>query len=235
MAYWVSVLAGACTLVGALLVLTLGEPRRHTLAAVLGLAAGIMVGVTVLDLLPAALEFSRSEIVFLGILFGILVLALLDNTLAALVNPSRPGLFKTGLLVALGIGLHDLPEGMALAAGFTEATKIGLFLALAIGLHNIPEGMATALPLRAAGVSSRSITLAVAALSLATPLGTLIGFGLVQVTDLALGLLSASAAGAMLYISLFELTPRSFLLGWRPAVAGIATGVALIWCARLLF
>lgn len=72
MAYWISALAGACTLLGAILVLTLGEPRRPTLAAVLGLAAGIMVGVTVLDLIPAALKLGRFETVFLGVLFGIL-------------------------------------------------------------------------------------------------------------------------------------------------------------------
>ena len=235
MAYWISALAGACTLLGALLVLTLGEPRRPTLAAVLGLAAGIMVGVTVLDLIPAALKLGRSETVFLGVLFGILVLALLDNTLAAVVGPSRSGFFKTGLLVGLGIGLHDLPEGMALSAGFTGATNLGLFLALAIGLHNIPEGMATAVLSRAAGVSPRFIILAVTALSLVTPLGTLIGFGLVQVSALALGLLSASAAGAMLYISLFELTPRAFSLDWKPALTGTAGGAALVWCAGLLF
>ncbi|MEW6541663.1 MAG: ZIP family metal transporter [Bacillota bacterium] len=235
MAYWASTLAGACTLLGALLVLALGEPRRPTLAAVLGLAGGIMVGVTVLDLIPAALKLGRPETVFLGILLGILSLALLDNALSSLVGPSRSGFLKTGLLVGLGIGLHDLPEGMALAAGFTGTTNLGLFLALTIGLHNIPEGMATAVPLRAAGVSRRLIIPAVAALSLVTPLGTFIGFGLVQVSALALGLLMAFAAGAMLYISLFELTPRAVSLGFKPALAGAAAGAALVWWAGLLF
>lgn len=233
MAYMVSALAGGCTLLGALMVLALGVPRRYTLAAVLGLAAGIMVGVTAGDLLPTALKAGRFELVFVGLLSGILIIALLDKGLGTLVDPSGSRLLKTGLLVALGIALHDLPEGMAIAAGFAGTAGLGLFLALAIGLHNIPEGMATAAPLRAAGVSPLKIIVAATVLSLVTPLGTALGFGLIQITDLSLCLLSALAAGAMLYISLFELIPRSMILGLRPAAAGILTGLLLVWLAQL--
>lgn len=235
MAYTVSLLAGICTLIGALVVLLLGIPRRRTLAAVLGLAAGIMVGVTVTDLVPAALGFGRPGLVFVGTAAGILVIALLDKGLSVFVEPSRPGLFKTGLLVALGIALHDLPEGMAIAAGFAGPAGLGPFLALAIGLHNIPEGMATAAPLRAAGVSPFKIILLTTALSLVTPLGTMAGVGLLQTTALSLCLLSALAAGAMFYIALVELLPRSLSLGARSAAAGILAGLLLVWLAQSLF
>lgn len=235
MAYALSTLAGACTLLGALIVLALGTPHRHILAAVLGLAAGIMAGVTAGDLLPTALESGRPDLVFVGLLAGVLVIALLDNTLGALVAPSKSGLFKTGMLVATGIALHDLPEGMAIAGGFADTAGLGIFMALAIGLHNIPEGMATAAPLRAAGLSPLKIIFLTTSLSLVTPLGTLIGFGLVESTGFPFCLLSAFAAGAMLYISLFELVPRSLIMGPRPALVGILTGLLLVPVARLAF
>jgi ZIP family zinc transporter len=235
MAYTVSTLAGICTLLGAVMVLALGVPRPPSLAAVLGLAAGIMVGVTLGDLLPAAMNFGRLELVLTGLLCGILALALLDKGLKVLIDPSRPGFFKTGVLVALGIALHDLPEGMAIAAGFASTAGLGLVMALAIGLHNIPEGMATAAPLRAAGVAPLKILFLATVLSLITPLGTLAGFGLIETTDLSLCILSALAAGAMLYISLVELIPRSLTLCTRPAAAGMAAGMVLVWCAQLFF
>ena len=53
---------------------------------------------------------------------------------------------KTGLLVAIGISIHNVPEGMAVGAGYVHLPEFGVFIALAIALHNIPEGIATALP-----------------------------------------------------------------------------------------
>jgi ZIP family zinc transporter len=235
MACAISLLAGVCTLLGALIVLALGVPQRHTLAVMLGLAAGIMVGVTVNDLLPAALSSGQPKPVLIGLLAGILVLALLDKGLGTLINPSQPGLYKTGLVVALGIALHDLPEGMALAAGFADTAGTGPVLALAIGLHNVPEGMATAAPLRAAGLSPSKIIFLAATLSLITPLGTLIGFGLIQNTELSLSLFSAFAAGAMLYVSLVELVPRSLAQDPQFGVIGILAGLVLASSAQLLF
>lgn len=61
-------------------------------------------------------------------------------------------LVNTGLLLAVGITLHNLPEGIAVGAGYLHNPQFGLFIASAILLHNIPEGIATALPLCRGGV-----------------------------------------------------------------------------------
>ncbi len=58
-----------------------------------------------------------------------------------------------GYLIAIGIALHDLPEGIAIAVGYAAQENLGLIIALAIGLHNIPEGMATAAPLLMGGLT----------------------------------------------------------------------------------
>jgi ZIP family zinc transporter len=53
---------------------------------------------------------------------------------------------KSGILIAIGITIHNIPEGIAVGAGYMHEPAFGIFIALAILLHNIPEGIATALP-----------------------------------------------------------------------------------------
>ena len=56
-----------------------------------------------------------------------------------------PRLLKSGILIAIGITIHNFPEGVAVGAGYMQSPQFGLFIAIAIMLHNIPEGIATAL------------------------------------------------------------------------------------------
>ncbi len=66
-------------------------------------------------------------------------------------------LMRTGFLIFLGIALHNLPEGLAIGAGFESSPEAGIYIAMAIGLHNIPEGLAIAGPLKSAGASNLKI------------------------------------------------------------------------------
>ena len=112
-----------------------------------------------------------------------------------------------GYLIAIGIALHDLPEGFAIAAGYAVPGQLGLAIALAIGLHNLPEGMAVAVPLNMAGVSKWSIMGITVLVSLFTPLGTLIGLFLISFSQDFIALLLAMAGGAMFYLVVDELLP----------------------------
>ncbi|MBN2386197.1 MAG: ZIP family metal transporter [Anaerolineales bacterium] len=67
-------------------------------------------------------------------------------------GPIDRSLLKTGVLIAVGITIHNMPEGVAVGAGYAHQPQFGYFIALAIALHNIPEGIATALPLCKGGV-----------------------------------------------------------------------------------
>lgn len=49
-------------------------------------------------------------------------------------------LLKTGIIVSIGLAIHNFPEGLAIGSGFEASMKLGLSLALAICLHDIPEG-----------------------------------------------------------------------------------------------
>ena len=134
-------------------------------------------------------------------------------------------LVRTSLLLAIGIALHNLPEGIAVGAGYMHSPRFGLFIALAIMLHNIPEGIATALPLCKAGVC-REDALRVAFLSgLAEPIGALLAsLFLVHFQALVPGAL-AFAGGVMVFITLDELIPAAREHGHQHFVAsGIILG-----------
>jgi len=62
-------------------------------------------------------------------------------------NDRKAKMLRRGTLIALGMTLHNLPEGLAVAAGYGYLHRLGLIIAIATMLHNIPEGDATAIPL----------------------------------------------------------------------------------------
>jgi ZIP family zinc transporter len=139
-------------------------------------------------------------------------------------------LVNTGLLLAVGITLHNLPEGIAVGAGYMHNPKFGLFIALAILLHNIPEGIATALPLCKGGVC-RWDAFRVAFLSgFAEPLGALLAsIFLVSFQSLIPGAL-AFAGGVMVFITLDELIPTAREYGHEHYVAlGIILGSIFVF------
>ncbi|HPH98541.1 MAG TPA: ZIP family metal transporter [Anaerolineaceae bacterium] len=147
-----------------------------------------------------------------------------------------PKLVNTGLLLAVGITLHNLPEGIAVGAGYLHQPQFGLFIAAAILLHNIPEGMATALPLCKGGVS-RMNALKVAFLSgFAEPLGALLASSLlVSFQNLVPGAL-AFAGGVMVFITLDELIPTAREYGHQHYTAiGIILGSMFVFALSGFF
>ncbi len=218
--------AGLGTCLGASAVVLFGRINGRTLSLLLGFASGIMVAVVVMDLLPASLRHGGPVTCLTGFAGGFLVVRLIDWALHLLIpggNTHRLYL-RMGYLIALGIALHDLPEGIAIAAGYSASPVLGPALALAIGLHNIPEGMATAAPLRAGGMSGPKVVAVNALVSLVTPLGTLLGLFILHTSPGFNALLLALAAGAMIYIVTGKLIPVSYNSHRVPTLLGLAAG-----------
>lgn len=211
-----SLIAGLATCLGCIFVMLLGNPKERTVSIMFGLAAGIMLAVVVLDLIPSSLEQGNFRQTATGFSLGIILMLVLDLILSQVfsprktINPNKQSYFlKMGYLVAIGIALHDLPEGVAIAAGYSAQQHLGLIIALAIGLHNIPEGMATATPLILGGIHPKKILALNIIVSFFTPAGAIIGLILVQISPNLIALLLAVAAGAMTFIVKNELLPES--------------------------
>ncbi len=131
-------------------------------------------------------------------------------------SPQYSSLKRTGIFTALGIAIHNLPEGLAVFAGVsTGNTALGLLVATAIALHNIPEGITVSVPIKEATGSSKMAFLISFASGMAEPIGALLGYLILSpflTPSLIAGLL-AFAAGIMVYISLDELIPATLQYG----------------------
>lgn len=212
-----STLSGLSTSVGVLLLLRFRsgsfKGQNKVLSFFLSFAGGIMLGIATFDLIPHSLLFSPVKATILGIIFGTMMMWVLDKLIRhthIVKDKLDTNMYKSmGYLIAAGIALHNLPEGLAIGAGFTSTPKLGITMAFAIALHNIPEGISIAFPLRYSGLRIVTIFLITATAGLFTPLGTILGILFAGVASQWTGFFLAFAAGAMVYICADELMPES--------------------------
>ena len=152
---------------------------------------------------------------------------------------SEQGLFVAGVVMAVAIALHNMPEGMVIGASYAaDAGAItggsGFIIAVVIGLHNIPEGMAVSVPLISGGMSRRKAVLITALSGAPTIIGAIIGYSLGLISPVWLSLALSFAGGAMLYVVFGELFPESFLI-WKSkapgamALVGTLTGLLIVY------
>lgn len=230
MVLWQSLVAGLATVLGALIVAAFGRPGERLLAFFLGFASGVMISVVVFDLIPSALDYGDFITTFAGFFLGLVFMLLLDVFISFITTDSRTQnhFLKMGYLIAVGIALHDLPEGVAIAVGYSAKENLGLLIALAIGLHNIPEGMATAAPLIMGGMSKKKIISTCILISIFTPIGAILGLILVSLSTKLICLLLALAGGAMAFIVKNELLPESRKKHPHIALLGMVLGIILI-------
>lgn len=151
-------------------------------------------------------------------------------------QPIDHKLVNTGMLLAVGITLHNLPEGIAVGAGYLHNPQFGIFIAVAILLHNIPEGIATALPLCKGGIRRRGAFLVALLSGLAEPLGALIASSILfAFKDFVPGAL-AFAGGVMVFITLDELIPTAREYGHEHyTAAGIILGSMFVFILSAIF
>jgi len=192
-----------------------------------------MVAVVLFDMLPSALVFGGWLKALVGLVLGLLILAILDRQVFNH-SAARNSLVALGYMIMLGIAMHDLPEGMAIALGSEMKARTGMVIALGIGIHNIPEGMAIAAPLLMAGIKQVRVLGQILLVGLITPLGTVIGFLAVALLPNLLPLLLGLASGIMIYLVLFQLWPQARIKDPRSRWWGFWLGIVIILIATFI-
>lgn len=189
--------------------------RRNdrAVAGGIGFSVGIMLVVSLLELMPESAANLGVTIALAGFLFGgglVLSTAFLvpHSHLGPEAGAGDARLVRSAYLVVFGLILHDVPEGFAMANAYIASPELGSLIAVAIALHNMPEEFAMAIP--AVMVRSRRFLYRAAALSaLAEPAGAIAGLAAVEMLPGLNAHFMAVAAGAMTVVSVHELIPMA--------------------------
>lgn len=239
LALLLTTLAGLSTTIGSVLSLFIKKPGARFMALVLGFSAGVMVLVSFVELLQGGIDsigFGAAHVAFfIGMVSLFIIDALVPHEYMAERHHTEKGqdqkLLRTGLLVALGLGIHNLPEGMATFAGTLEDVRLGTAIAIAISIHNIPEGLAVAAPVYAATGSRRKAFLWSFLSGLAEPVGAALAATLLLpfMSSALLGWILSAVAGIMIFISLDELVPASRSFGEDHfSIVGVLAGMMIM-------
>ena len=218
---------------GSLLSFIVDESNKRFLALSLSFSAGIMIYVSFMAILPEGMELiesytgSHSSIIALtGFFGGMLITALMEKLVHKFgghIHGHHHGdhedlhehddehLSKLGLMSAVAIAIHNLPEGLALFTAGLKDITVAIPIAAAVVLHNIPLSIAISVPIYHSTGSKRKALTYSLLVGLCQPLGAIIGYALLSrfFNDMVFGVLFSIVAGIMIFVSLDELLPSS--------------------------
>ena len=257
-----TLIAGAATGIGGGLVLFKKKLSSNTLAAALGLSAGVMIFISLAELFPEAQaeivalgSFTHGEaLVLLAFFVGMGLIMLIDFLIPEYENPheasglsldqsgNEKALHRLGIMSALAIAVHNFPEGIATFIGALNDAEMGIGITFAISIHNIPEGIAVAIPIYYATKSKGKALLYATLSGFSEVIGALLCIAVTSIFGLELSgggatfpLVMAAVAGIMIYISLDELLPTAEKYGKHHiAIAGVVGGMAIMAVSLLI-
>ena len=189
-------------------------------------AAGVLIAVSFMHIVPKSFAMNAQAPAYL--FAGYLLMHLLSRFLTAHVcdRPQRTE-YALGLVPLLGIGFHSFLDGVVYSISFSADLFTGAAVALGMVLHEFPEGVVTyALLVRSGFTTRRSFQLAFLAAALTTPIGTLVSYPFIsRIDSTLLGALLALSAGALIYIGATHLLPRAEREPRRFSLVALAAGV----------
>ncbi len=259
-AFSLTLLAGLSTGIGSAIAFFAKRTNTVFLSVALGFSAGVMIYVSFGEILSKANQallgsFSpvgarlATVLAFFG---GMAVVALIDRLVPSMENPhemhnveeltsterKHHKLMRMGIMSALAIGIHNFPEGLATFIAGLKSPALGVSIAAAIAIHNIPEGIAVSVPVYYATGSHKKAFLYSFLSGLAEPVGALIGYLVLlrYMNDMVFGIVFASVAGIMVFISFDELLPAAEKYGEHHlTIYGLVGGMIVMAGSLLLF
>ena len=202
------------TTLGGILGIIIKKHSNKFLSFILAFASGLMMAVICFDLIPEALEISNLFMVIVGNILGIIAMIGCDLLVEKKFNKNikprkgKNSLLKTGIIVSIGLAIHNFPEGLAIGSGFEASVKLGFSLALAICLHDIPEGISMAVPMKQGGMKISKVLFLVILSGITTGIGAFFGAIIGSISEQIIAICLSFASGAMLYIVSGELVPE---------------------------
>lgn len=228
--FWAVVLASslacAITTAGILVISRYEKWGKENAVYFMSFAAGVLIAVSFIHIIPRSIEMSTSAPVYL--LAGFLALYIFNRFLSNYIchMAECPDL-TLGLIPMLGIGLHSFLDGIIYSVTFNVSIFTGVLAAVGMVLHEFPEGIVTFLLLERGGITrKKSAWYAFLAAAVSTPLGTLISFPFIETIERStLGMLLAFSAGALVYVGATHLLPAVERENKRFSIVSLVAGI----------
>ena len=264
-AFLLSTIAGLSTGIGSCIAFFVKQTNKQFLSISLGFSAGVMIYVSMIEIFVKAQESLISELgkqkgsLFTVVAFfaGIFVIAIIDKIIPSKENPheiktinykteliqeqsskDKKRLLRTGVFIALAIGIHNFPEGLATFVVALQNPTIAIPIVIAIAIHNIPEGIAVSVPIYYATGSKKKAFIYSFLSGLSEPIGAIVGWLVLMpiMNEIVFGMVFASVAGIMVFISLDELLPAAREYGEHHlSIYGLIAGMMVMAISLLLF
>jgi ZIP family zinc transporter len=188
-----ALVAGLSTVAGGAVIFFIKELKKSYLAFSLAFSAGVMITVSFVELLPEGIKVLGYGNALVAFFAGSAVVLLIDYFVpheyitekVLKTGRANSRILKTGLFVALGLAIHNFPEGFAVLAGNLQSPELGIIIAMAIAIHNIPEGIAISIPIYYATKRKRKALFITFLAGIAEPIGALIGALILQLLPTA--------------------------------------------------
>lgn len=207
-------IAGLSTLLGGFIPFIRINNKDKIILCSLAFSAGIMVCISIMDLIPNSFYYLYNSYGYLSLIYiiiFILIGGLLFYIIDKLLTEDVDNLYRVGIFSLIGIILHNIPEGIITFLLTSSDVKLGLFMGLSIAFHNIPEGISIMVPIYYGSNNFKKAFLYTFLAGISEVFGGVISYLIFKdiFNNLFFGFLFSFVAGIMIYISIYELVPKS--------------------------
>lgn len=242
-AFLLSFIAGISTLMG-FLIIYLKKDNNNIISKALGFASGVMITISIIDLIPNAFIMISKRIIniytiifiIMGILGGIIISSIIDIKIN---KSSKNGLklYKLGIITMIVIVLHNIPEGIITYLTASNNIKLGITLTIAIALHNIPEGISISIPIYYSTKSKLKAFIYTFISAISEPFGALLAFIFLSkyMNNIILGIIYSFIAGMMINIAINELYKESITYDKKNTTIYFIIGSFIMMLNHILF
>ena len=214
-----TLIAGLSTMLGTIIIFFKNKNNKIIISS-LSFASGVMISVSILELIPESFNLLNNIFPILGAILYILIFIVTGIIFSMSIDKYLPdkfqmktnnNLYRVGIFAMLGIILHNIPEGIATFMATNKSVTLGLSLAISIALHNIPEGISISIPIYYATNSCFKALFYTFISGISEFLGALITYFFLSdfINERIMGFIFSLIAGIMLHISFTELLPTS--------------------------
>lgn len=203
-----SFLACFITITGIFVISKFEKWGNQNVVYFISFAAGVLISVSFIHIIPKSFLMNSNAPIFL--LVGFMGMYITNRFVSMFLCHERDCTnLSMGVMPMIGIGFHSFIDGIIYSVTFNVSIFTGALAAIGMVLHEFPEGIVTFLLLERAGFSKKKASiLAFLAAAISTPLGTLVSFPLISRIDQStLGTLLAISAGALVYVGATHLLP----------------------------